>query len=204
MKIKTTLFRYDLTTARKNKQKELNDVDVNDYLRNERYIEKDDPQIQEIAKGIKDSDQMSIVRRLYDYVVDNIRYVDFHQELGAVETFRRKQGACTEYSDLFVALCRAKGIPARVVKGFVTEHVNSPTPKHAWAEVYLKEYGWVPFDPTYGDVAQQSVKDNRFENLKPIYIYLSSIRNDELMDKAITMTGIFVGDVQVNDSLEFR
>lgn len=205
MKINATLFKYDLATARKkDEQKELSEVDVNDFLKHERYIEKNDPKIQQIANSIKDSDRVSTVKQLYDYVADNIRYVNFQRELGAAKVLQRKQGACTEYSDLFVALCRAKGIPARVVKGFVTEPVNSPSPKHAWAEVYLKKYGWVPFDPTYGDVMQKTIRDNRFENLKPIYIYLSSIRNDELMDKAITMTGIFIGDVQVNDSLEFR
>ena len=57
----------------------------------------------------------------------------------------------------FAALARAVGLPARVAVGFTpgVQDDNDPTlyrvwgiHAHAWPEVYLGEYGWVPFEPT--------------------------------------------------------
>jgi transglutaminase-like putative cysteine protease len=201
--VKATLLKYDLDTAKKKQQKNSpEDSDPNDFLKQEKYIEKDDPRIQQIAKSIKAPTDMTLVQKLYEYVVDNLNYVTHKEEWGAVEALRRKQGSCTEYSDLFVALCRAANIPARVVKGYVTESDDSP--EHAWAEACLKNYGWVPFDLTYGDVEQKSAIKKRFSSLKPIYIYLTHTRNDRILDESITVTGYFIGDVQLQSSIEFR
>jgi transglutaminase-like putative cysteine protease len=203
IKVKATLLKYDLATARKKDKEQLpKEEDPNQFLIDEKYIEKNAPLIEEVAQKIEGSTQTAIVRKLYDYVVNNVQYVDFKQEKGAVKTLQKKQGACTEYSDSFVALCRAKGIPARVVKGYVSEVLFSP--QHAWAEVYFKEYGWVPFDLTYGDIEDKSVRDRNFENLKPIYVYLTHTRNDEILDRAISISGYMLGEVNVNQSIEFK
>ena len=51
---------------------------------------------------------------------------------------------CQMASALFVALCRAQGIPSRVLGGYLLYQV-SPT-NHYWAEVWIKDQGWTPFD----------------------------------------------------------
>jgi transglutaminase-like putative cysteine protease len=201
--VKATLFRYDLATAKKRQNEdEPNAPDLRPFLKNEKFIEKTDPEIQKIAESMPDVNQIELVRHIYDYTTNYMNYVYSTQEVGALGALRKKEGACTDYCDLFVALCRAKDIPSRVVKGYISESLD--TPKHAWAEVHLEKYGWVPFDLTYGDVEQSSIRSERFENLRPIYVYLTNIRNDEVLDKAILMTGYSVGDVQVNLSVEFK
>ncbi len=58
---------------------------------------------------------------------------------------------CTEYSYLLTALCLKRGIPARVVTGFLIkpELLNQETNVgHAWVETWFAEKGWVPLDPT--------------------------------------------------------
>jgi transglutaminase-like putative cysteine protease len=201
--IKARLSRFDLFTARKMYKENPPEIpDLNDFLKHEKYIEKDNPQIQQIAKSIKAQTETDIVKEIYEYVTDHLQYVIRNDEAGAVKTLRKKKGGCTEYSDLFVALCRAKNIPARVVKGYVTEFDSIP--QHAWAEAYLKEYGWVPFDLIYGDVKQKSAKNKRFQNLKPIYIYLTSTRNDPILNEAITVQGFWIGEVKLQDSIVFK
>ena len=91
------------------------------------------------------------------------------------------EGECDQYSAFFVALCRAVGIPARSVLGFVSwapwmtvkdlkihyEHLKKLTPDglaaariygalwgHVWAEFYAPNYGWIPVDPTDGVFGQ--------------------------------------------------
>jgi transglutaminase-like putative cysteine protease len=204
MNIKATLFRFDLVAAKKRQGQPVENLaDPNTFLKSEKYIEGDSPRIQQAAKAITTTpNQTALVNAIYEYVTDNVSYLIQKQELGALQTLEKRQGACTEYSDLFVALCRAKGIPARVVKGYVSEPVYLP--QHAWAEVYLNEYGWVPFDPTYGDVPDKTIRNRNFENLKPIYVYLSHVRNDPILDTAITTSGFSVGDVTVEHTVEFK
>jgi len=176
------LFRYDLSTALKNPNPApLTDGDLKEYLKEEKYLEKDHPAIKEIALQINGKDEIDTVRKIYEFVLDNMEYDhakadnDIAKALGAAGAVQLKKGVCVEYADLFVALCRAKGIPAKYVAGIPTEGENERK-GHAWVEVYLENYGWVPFDPTWGDT-----KAATFESLKPLYIYLSDIRNDEVL-----------------------
>ena len=61
---------------------------------------------------------------------------------------------CEEYASLFVALCRASNIPARVIEGYSAGYMvegqekSADDIRHAWAEIYLKGYGWVPSEVT--------------------------------------------------------
>jgi hypothetical protein len=70
---------------------------------------------------------------------------------GAVSALLKGGGDCTEYSDLFVALCRAKGMPARTIEGYTTDTAPDKIMLgHNWSEVFFDNYGWVPFDTIYG------------------------------------------------------
>lgn len=70
--------------------------------------------------------------------------------------FETRAGFCEHYAGTFTFLMRAAGIPARVVTGYQGGEWN-PTGNyllvrqsdaHAWAEVWLKDRGWVRVDPT--------------------------------------------------------
>ena len=71
--------------------------------------------------------------------------------------FETRRGYCEQFAATFAALARAVGLPSRVAVGFTPgiQDDNDPTlfrvwgiHAHAWPEVYLGEYGWVPFEPT--------------------------------------------------------
>ncbi|PIT92553.1 MAG: hypothetical protein COU08_01915 [Candidatus Harrisonbacteria bacterium CG10_big_fil_rev_8_21_14_0_10_42_17] len=53
---------------------------------------------------------------------------------------------CGGFDILFVALCVALHIPARVVSGFFAGYDNNGM--HAWAEVLLPDETWFPVDPS--------------------------------------------------------
>ena len=59
-------------------------------------------------------------------------------------------GKCTDISSVFIALCRAAGVPAREVfsvrMGKKAEE-DITTYQHCWAEFFLPGYGWVTADP---------------------------------------------------------
>ncbi len=59
-------------------------------------------------------------------------------------------GKCTDIHSVFVALCRAAGVPAREIFGVrlgKKARTDITGWQHCWAEFYLPGYGWVPVDP---------------------------------------------------------
>jgi hypothetical protein len=83
-------------------------------------------------------------KMLFDWVTENMTYE--YPEVtnrGADKSLKRLKGDCGEFSVVFVAMCRALGIPARTVTC-----VWFTGSGHQWAEVLLPPYGWVPADPS--------------------------------------------------------
>ena len=89
-------------------------------------------------------------------------------------------GVCQDFSHILVGLARAYGYPARYVNGFLlddTEIAENDT--HAWAEIYIKDLGWVGFD-----VSNSISPDNRYVKLAVGFDY----------SDVIPISGIRVGD----------
>jgi transglutaminase-like putative cysteine protease len=70
-----------------------------------------------------------------------------------------RRGYCEQFAGSFAAMARHLGLPARVAVGFTWGITKPEDPTlfrvrgrhaHAWPEVYIGEYGWVPFEPTPG------------------------------------------------------
>jgi transglutaminase superfamily protein/transglutaminase TgpA-like protein/uncharacterized protein DUF4129 len=84
------------------------------------------------------------------------------KDLSSVECFAAsRHGYCQYYATTMAIFLREQGIPSRVVEGFLpgkrTARGEEPimnSQSHQWVEVYFPGYGWVPFDPTGGSVAQ--------------------------------------------------
>ncbi|WP_339253760.1 DUF4129 domain-containing transglutaminase family protein [Sporosarcina sp. FSL W8-0480] len=75
--------------------------------------------------------------------------------------FDTKRGYCDNFSTSMVVMLRSVDIPARWVKGFAPgegkansngkiEYKITNNEAHSWVEVYIPEFGWVPFEPTIG------------------------------------------------------
>ncbi len=129
------------------------------YLEPKEYWESNDPQIVEIASKLKTP------RDIYDYVVKSLKY-DFTKisnptkRLGAKTILSSTDKAlCTEFTDLFIAISRASGIPAREINGYgYTENPGREPLSlvedvlHAWPEYFDDEKQlWISVDPTWGN-----------------------------------------------------
>jgi transglutaminase-like putative cysteine protease len=109
----------------------------------------------------------STPQAIYQYVVDTLQYnykrfqqPDAQTRLGAVGAIQDPSNAiCLEYTDLFIALSRIAGVPARRVTGYAIAQNSRLRPLslvadvlHAWPEYYdVQRSLWVPVDPTWGD-----------------------------------------------------
>lgn len=108
------------------------------------------PSVNKVLQELPDDDttESEKLEWIYQYCLKELRPATEPNEgdevLWALETRSSPLGR----AKVFVTLCRAIDIPARLVVGF--ELRQSPEPKpHVWAEVH-RENRWVPFDPVYG------------------------------------------------------
>jgi hypothetical protein len=63
----------------------------------------------------------------------------------------------------------------------------------------------VPFYPTAGDVENVMVRGTAFSNLRPVYIYLSHVRNDAVLRNYNFGAYTYWGDrIKFTDSIEFK
>lgn len=123
--------------------------DLSKYLQAEDLIESEDPEIQDLALRLTagSKDFWEAACRLSSWVADSIQ--GSITGGSALETLHRGDGACGAQSVLLAALCRASGIPARVVWGCVyTPEFGGSFGHHGWNEVYVGEAGWIPIDAT--------------------------------------------------------
>lgn len=121
------------------------------------YWQSDDPGIRKLAMELKTPEA------IYKYVSENLKY-DYgrisqnYERLGAKQALSNPEKAlCMEYTDLFIALSRAAGIPAREINGYAYSQSDKEEPLslvadvlHSWPEYWDEtERHWVPIDPTW-------------------------------------------------------
>lgn len=123
------------------------------YLQPTKYIDSDHPSIQGLEAITGGEDNLwKAVSKIGIWVNNNIGYdlstiaADTSQK--ASWTLQQKTGVCDEITNLFIALNRAQGVPARFVEGLA--YTDKTWEPHGWAEVFFPGHGWVPFDITFG------------------------------------------------------
>ncbi|HIH14294.1 MAG TPA: transglutaminase domain-containing protein [Nanoarchaeota archaeon] len=132
-------------------------ADIAVYTKPTKKTESDDIAIKKTANGLilGETDAYKAVFKLADWVHNNVIYDTKYWDdtYSATYVLETKRGVCDEFSNLFIALARSVGIPARYVVGSAYTNAQdiNDFQYHAWAEVWLPEYGWIPIDPTFGE-----------------------------------------------------
>jgi len=144
------------------------------YLVDDTKYSISDPFIQKsAAEAIGDEkNPYWIARKIYDYVQEKMRYELVGGWNIAPTVLKRGTGSCSEYSFVFIALCRAAGIPARYQGSVAIRGDDASTDDvfHRWCEVYLPNYGWIPVDPSGGDQPSPEAQAAYFGNLANRYL----------------------------------
>ena len=66
------------------------------------------------------------------------------------EALRQKKGVCQDFAHILISIARQNRLPARYINGFLLEETNSgENTTHAWVEIFIKDLGWVGFDPSH-------------------------------------------------------
>ena len=119
------------------------------YLEAQPLIESDHPRIQSQAQRLEAQDPLTSSRNFYQWVADNLVYTGPNgKDRGALNALETRRGDCTDAAFLVVALCRAAGIPARCVGGYVCLQDKNLAARefHNWAEFWV-DGRWQVADP---------------------------------------------------------
>jgi len=127
------------------------DNDVARWLKPSTLAQSDAPEIIKLARQIVggETDSYRAASRIQAWVFRNVRKKLVAALSNALDVLKHKKGDCSEHTILFVALCRAAGIPARQVVGIGYSPRMKGFGYHAWGEVYVGK--WVAMDPTWGE-----------------------------------------------------
>ena len=101
----------------------------------------------EIVGEMKDSAR--VAQAICLWVFTNLDKRGIAAYSNSLETLKSMKGDCSEHAALFVGLCRAVGLPARVANGIAYANSIGGFGGHAWAEVYVGK--WISVDPTFGE-----------------------------------------------------
>ncbi|MBW6459483.1 MAG: hypothetical protein K0B08_02820 [Bacteroidales bacterium] len=130
--------------------------DIKDrYLEDNEKFQLDHPVIRNTVKNVVGNEQNPywIMRKIYDYIIDNMYYEMTGGWNTAPTVISRGSGSCSEYTFVLIAMCRAAGLPARYVGSVVVrgDDASMDDVFHRWAEVYLPNFGWIAVDASRGD-----------------------------------------------------
>ena len=145
-------------------------------LENYLQVPQDLPQrVKELALNITNQEETTYDQaraieaflRQYEYSLD---LPDPPQDLNIVDyfLFDLQRGYCDYFASAMVVLARVNGLPARLAVGYSTGtydygnqvYTVTEANAHAWPEIYIEPYGWIPFEPT----ASLSVRSWTTEN----------------------------------------
>ena len=117
-------------------------------LAEEPLLQAHNPEIIRLASKIigDERNPKLLAQKLEQWVFDSLTKAVTIGVPNALSVLHSRKGDCNEHAQLYVALVRALGIPARVATGLL--YVNGKFYYNAWAEVWLGE--WVAVDPTFG------------------------------------------------------
>ncbi len=108
---------------------------------------------------------------LRSYLGNNCEYsldagkTPFGEDFAQYFITENRKGSCSHFATTAALMCRYRGIPARYVEGYVIKPEDFPADKssgelaavditderaHAWIEIYLDGYGWLPYEVTPG------------------------------------------------------
>lgn len=154
------------------KKPKISPVSHQDYLSATRYWEANSQKIIDLANKLKTPEN------IYKFVSTNLTYN--YQRVKEGTTIRTgalgalaspRQSTCTQFTDLFIAICRAAGIPAREIVGY--SYTDNPQLRqisqdidllHSWPEYFdANKNQWTAVDPTWGNTTGGLDYFNKFD-----------------------------------------
>jgi len=133
------------------------------YLLSDTYVVVGGEGALDVLENIRDDlDNMGLVEEICNWTGSNISYGLYFRPPTSEEMLVSRRGQCRDFTNVYLAIARSAGIPARRVSGWIISGWQPPagwefavttTPdgktvaSHAWVEAFVPGEGWVPLEP---------------------------------------------------------
>jgi len=120
-----------------------------------RLTEADDT-LSDLAGTLAPLDSAAALLDAAAMVAERVQYRQGVTEVthSAADALALGSGVCQDHAHVMLALCRARGVPARYVSGYVDPGNAPEAASHAWIDVWL-DGGWVTVDVTHACFASE-------------------------------------------------
>jgi transglutaminase-like putative cysteine protease len=168
-----------------------------------RYIDPEDPNIiaivDSVVSQVQTNNSFLVAEALFSWLKEHVTYQTHPDESGvrsAVVTLSKKTGDCDDLSFLYISLCRAAGIPARFIRGYLInayDNGSADAVAHAWVEVFvgggLGNNGWIPVETAcITDEVETDIQQNfGLESAFHLRLFIDDGSNESL---GISLTSI--------------
>jgi transglutaminase-like putative cysteine protease len=140
--------------------------DLTPYLRPHEGFIRVTPYVESLAAQLAaNHEPLDVLARFWEFFFEKLQIGRVHHdELDAEDPLRSAielgWSDCFIASSLMAALCRARGMPARLVHG-LTLYPEKPG-NHYWVEVWVPPHGWFPMDFASVGLAANDINDPRW------------------------------------------
>jgi transglutaminase-like putative cysteine protease len=107
-----------------------------------------------LPQGLRHSDD---ALQLAAALCEKVQYLPGNTDVTstAAQAFTQSKGVCQDHAHIMIAACRALGVPARYVSGYVDPGNSHAAASHAWVDVYVNAQ-WHSIDVTNSIYASDS------------------------------------------------
>ncbi|MCB0332306.1 MAG: transglutaminase domain-containing protein [Bdellovibrionales bacterium] len=138
------------------------------FLGSEPFIDLENKEIEALHPSLQRKNSLETALAIYSWVKDNISHSGYlKQAKGSTYALRERNGDCTEYAALLVALARKSNIPTKAVSGFFVtkDRFLRPIEFHTWTELFF-DNTWHLFDAHKAIALADSEKFIAFGSVK--------------------------------------
>jgi len=153
-----------------------------EYLRSNPLVTSNDSLVIRLARRAvgTQTDPWAKAQAISKWVAANIKEKNFETSFApADEVARNLQGDCTEHAVLTAAMCRAEGVPSRVVVGLIYATQLGGFGYHMWDEVYVNRR-WVAvdaaFDQSQVDAVHLKLSETSLDGVSPFDTFTAVTR----------------------------
>lgn len=124
------------------------------YLRSTPLTTLDD-NLKAFAEGFRGGADMVGIQEIEALMKAIVKHVPYERgstdvATTAAKVFALGKGVCQDHVHIFITCCRALGVPARYVSGYLFTKDGSQLVSHPWADVWLGSKGWISLDVCNG------------------------------------------------------
>lgn len=137
------------------------------YVQSTPVVDSADPRAQATARAIVTdaSDPLTRIGRLVGWIQEHVDQTPA-DVFSSSEVLQGRKAECQGLTWLYAAFARSLGIPTRVVNGLVYSKELEGFLYHTWAESLVGS-GWLPVDPTFGQVGADATHIKLIEGERP-------------------------------------